>query len=107
MQCYSFPLPSPTSMIASFASYCPQCWDSMELDLDLGLEVSYVGIEQSLALIYIADAVDFAHNRRLHVGSQETVQLPLSLPLFLSRPGSKGLRGQRWNCSAVHDVARL
>lgn len=30
-------------------------------------------------LIYIADAVDFSHNRRLHVGSQETVQLPLSL----------------------------
>lgn len=77
----------------------------MELDLDLGLEVSYVGIEQSLALIYIADAVDFAHNRRLHVGSQETVQL--SLLLSRKRPGSKGLRGQRWNCSAVHDVARL
>lgn len=49
MQCYSFPPPSPTSMIASFASYCPQCFGSMELDLDLGLEVSYVGIEQSLA----------------------------------------------------------
>lgn len=80
MQCYSFPPPSPTSMIASFASYCPECFGSMELDLDLGLglEVSYVGIEQSLALIYIADAVDFSHNRRLHVGSQETVQLPLS-----------------------------
>lgn len=60
-------------------------------------------------LIYIADAVDFSHNRRLHVGSQETVQLPL----FLSRQrereraGSKGLRGQRSNCPAVHDVARL
>lgn len=49
MQRYSFPPPSPISMIASFASYCPQCFGSMELDLDLGLEVSYVGIEQSLA----------------------------------------------------------
>lgn len=59
----------------------------MKLDLGLGLEVSYVGIEQSLALIYIADAVDFSHNRRLHAGSQETVQLPHS------RPGVKGVAG--------------
>lgn len=40
-------------------------------------------------LIYIADAVDFSHNRRLHVGSQETVQLPL----FLSRLRESRVKG--------------
>lgn len=89
MQCYSFPPPSPTSMIASFASYCPQCFGSMELDVGSGIGGELCRDRAVTGLIYIADAVDFSHNRRLHVGSQETVQLPL----FLSRLGESRVKG--------------
>lgn len=107
MQCYSFP--------PSF-SHLDDCFICQLLSTVLrfyGTE-SGSGIGGELCrdravtgLIYIADAVDFSHNRRLHVGSQETVQLPLFLSRQRERAGSKGLRGQRSNCPAVHDVARL